>query len=48
LTPAERADLMTPFGGFNCSGIGRELGPEGLEAYLGPKQIKLPRGYEVR
>jgi betaine-aldehyde dehydrogenase len=41
-------DFAGPFGGFKCSGIGRELGPEGLEAYLEPKQINLPMGYEVR
>jgi betaine-aldehyde dehydrogenase len=41
-------EFGAPFGGYKCSGIGRELGPEGLEAYLEPKQINLPMGYEVR
>ncbi len=41
-------EFGAPFGGFKCSGIGRELGPEGLEAYLEPKQINLPMGYEPR
>jgi betaine-aldehyde dehydrogenase len=41
-------EFGAPFGGFKCSGIGRELGPEGLEAYLESKQINLPMGYEVR
>ncbi|HXJ37343.1 MAG TPA: aldehyde dehydrogenase [Candidatus Eisenbacteria bacterium] len=41
-------EFCAPFGGFKSSGIGRELGPEGLEAYLEPKQINLPMGYEVR
>ncbi len=40
-------EFCAPFGGFKSSGIGRELGPEGLEAYLEPKQINLPMGYEV-
>jgi betaine-aldehyde dehydrogenase len=31
-----------PFGGYKCSGVGRELGPEGLEAYLELKAINLP------
>jgi betaine-aldehyde dehydrogenase len=31
----------TPFGGFKQSGIGREMGPEGLAAYLEPKSIAL-------
>ncbi|NYE62740.1 aldehyde dehydrogenase (NAD+) [Duganella sp. 1224] len=32
-------DLLAPFGGFKQSGIGREFGPYGLEAYLEPKAI---------
>ena len=32
-------DPATPFGGFKASGIGRELGPEGLAAYLEYKSI---------
>jgi betaine-aldehyde dehydrogenase len=41
-------EFCAPFGGFKSSGIGRELGPEGLEAYLESKQINLPMGYEPR
>ncbi|GII62034.1 aldehyde dehydrogenase [Sphaerisporangium krabiense] len=32
-------DPSTPFGGFKASGIGRELGPEGLSSYLEYKSI---------
>ena len=39
-------NFAAPFGGFKQSGIGRELGPEGLEAYLEPKGINMPFGWE--
>ena len=32
-------DFGGPFGGFKNSGIGRELGPEGLAGYLESKNI---------
>ena len=31
-----------PFGGFRSSGVGRELGPEGVEAYLETCTVVLP------
>jgi len=31
-----------PFGGFRQSGLGRELGPDGLSSYLEPKSMGLP------
>ena len=34
-------DVAAPFGGIKASGIGRELGPEGLHAYLEPKTVYL-------
>jgi aldehyde dehydrogenase (NAD+) len=33
---------LVPFGGFKESGLGRELGPEGLMGFLEPKSIGLP------
>ncbi|WP_350136765.1 aldehyde dehydrogenase [Parasphingopyxis sp.] len=36
-------DLTNPFGGFKKSGVGREGGPEGLEAYTEIKTVFLPR-----
>ncbi|GAA1866636.1 aldehyde dehydrogenase [Actinomadura bangladeshensis] len=35
-------DPNTPFGGYKNSGMGRELGPEGLHAYLEHKSIPHP------
>ena len=35
-------DLRSPFGGFKKSGIGRELGPEGLAGYTEYQSIILP------
>ena len=34
-------EVQTPFGGMKQSGNGRELGEEGLKAYLEPKSIHI-------
>ena len=34
-----------PFGGMKQSGLGREGGPEGLDAYLETKAVRLPDGF---
>ncbi len=39
-------EFGSPFGGFKSSGLGRELGPEGLAAYLEDQSILLPGDYE--
>jgi acyl-CoA reductase-like NAD-dependent aldehyde dehydrogenase len=41
-------DLKSPFGGFKKSGLGRELGPEGLAGYLEYQSIILPAGYPAQ
>ncbi|MFD8627915.1 aldehyde dehydrogenase [Streptomyces hygroscopicus] len=36
-------DFDAPFGGVKASGLGRELGPEGLSAYIQLKSVYLPK-----
>lgn len=38
-------DPGAPFGGYKNSGIGRENGPEGVDAYVELKSVLLPFGY---
>jgi aldehyde dehydrogenase (NAD+) len=39
------AGFHAPFGGFKSSGIGREAGPEGFDAYVEIKSVGLPQGF---
>jgi aldehyde dehydrogenase (NAD+) len=40
-------DMRCPFGGFKASGIGRECGPEGIEAFCEIQTIVLPGDYQA-
>ncbi len=40
-------DFAAPFGGYKCSGVGRELGPEGMHHYMEDKSIYLPAGFDA-
>lgn len=40
----DTTELQAPFGGWKMSGIGRELGPEGLMTFRERKHIKLRLG----
>ncbi len=38
----------TPFGGYKQSGVGREMGPEGLQSYIEKKSIAVPTSAPTR
>lgn len=38
---SDTSELQAPFGGWKLSGVGRELGPEGLQTFLEQKHIKM-------
>jgi len=40
--------MQNPYGGYKKSGIGREAGPEGFDAYVEVKSIGVPRGYATK
>jgi aldehyde dehydrogenase (NAD+) len=42
---AHPVGFCSPIGGVKESGIGREAGPEGFDAFVEPKSIGLPREY---
>ena len=45
----DTTELQAPFGGWKLSGIGRELGPEGLMAFREPKHLRMRlRARDVR
>ena len=44
LEAASKLDPKFPFGGFKHSGLGRELGPEGIDPYTELQSVILPAG----
>ncbi len=38
-------DPTSPFGGYKSSGLGRENGPEGLDAFCEQKSLLMPMGW---